>query len=46
MDIYLCFIVIELAVVICFVMIAGMACSIAYMEKRIDDKYNDYDKED
>lgn len=35
-----------LAVVICFVMIAGMAFSIAYMEKRIDDKYNEYDNED
>lgn len=35
-----------MAVVICFVMIAGMAASIAYMQKRIDDKYNDYDKED
>jgi len=35
-----------MAVVICFVMIAGMACSIAYMEKRIDDKYGDYDDKD
>ena len=35
-----------MAVVICLVMVVGMACSIAYMEKRIDDKYNDYDKED
>ena len=35
-----------LAVGICFVMIAGMACSIAYMEKRIDDKYGDYDDKD
>lgn len=35
-----------MAVVICFVMIAGMACSIAYMEKRLDDKYGDYDNED
>ena len=35
-----------MAVVICFVMIAGMAVSIAYMEKKNDDKYNDYDKED
>lgn len=34
-----------MAVVICFVMIAGMAVSIAYMEKRIDDKYGDYDEE-
>lgn len=35
-----------MAVGICFVMIAGMAFSIAYMEKRIDDKYGDYDNED
>ena len=35
-----------MAVVICFVMIAGMACSIAYMEKRIDDKYGDYGDKD
>lgn len=35
-----------MAVVVCLVMIVGMACSIAYMEKRIDDKYGDYDKED
>lgn len=35
-----------MAVVICFVMIAGMAASIAYMEKRIDDKYNDYGDKD
>ena len=35
-----------MAVVVCLVMLVGMAVSIAYMEKRIDDKYNDYDKED
>lgn len=35
-----------LAVVICFVMIAGMAFPIAYMKKRIDDKYSDYGDED
>ena len=34
-----------MAVVICFVMIAGMAVSIAYMEKKNDDKYGDYDEE-
>lgn len=35
-----------MAVVICFVMIAGMAVSIAYMEKRLYDKYGDYDDKD
>ena len=35
-----------MAVVICLVMIVGMACSIAYMEKRIDDKYGDYGDKD
>lgn len=35
-----------MAVVICFVMIAGMAVSIAYMEKKNDDKYNDYGDKD
>ena len=35
-----------MAVVICFVMIAGMAVSIAYMEKKNDDKdYSGYDEE-
>ncbi len=33
-----------MAVVVCLVMVVGMAASIAYMEKRIDDKYGDYDK--
>lgn len=35
-----------MAVVICLVMVVGMAFSIAYMEKRIDDKYNEYDDKD
>ncbi len=35
-----------LAVVICLVMVVGMACSIAYMEKRLDDKYSDYGDKD
>lgn len=35
-----------MAVVICLVMVVGMACSIAYMEKRLDDKYGDYDEKD
>lgn len=35
-----------MAVVICLVMVVGMACSIAYMEKRLDNKYSDYGDKD
>ena len=35
-----------MAVVVCLVMVVGMAVSIAYMEKRLDDKYGNYDEKD